>query len=396
MALTLKQDFTQDTLANAALIGPTLSFSRASTASYFDSSGVLQEASNGTPRLASHTYSGSEWINQGVWLEESRTNELLWSRDWTNAAYSATNVTAAKDATGLDDVSNSASTLTADANNGTIFQSITLGSAARTSSCYVKRKTGTGTIEFTDDGGSTYTDITSSLSSSLWNRFTITTTQANPSIGFRLGTSGDEIEVDMAGCETGSFVTSPIPTTTASVTRSDDFLYSESTDFSSWWDTAQGTFIMAGRTMYDYQGSGLRTFILVHQGSFGDRQRVFDQTVGNPLTIEVGNVQEALNGVHPDYDTDFELSFAMDTDDSAGSYDGSTAEAIAASHTLPTNSTEAYFGSRHFAGQSTCMFLKHLRYYDERKADSFLEAPDPFDTAIPVFMRSYRQRRVPA
>ena len=140
-----------------------------------------------------------------------------YNRDLTNAAWSATNITPVKDATGIDGKANSASTLTADANNGTIFRALTLSSLERTAQYWVRRKTGSGTIEITDDGGSTYTDITSSINSSTYTQLTITTTQANPSIGFRLGTSGDEIETDFVTIEDGAEATYPSETTSSTV-----------------------------------------------------------------------------------------------------------------------------------------------------------------------------------
>jgi len=161
-------------------------------------------------------------LPKGRLIEGLIINRALYNRDFTNAAWTKTNVTAAKDATGLDGVANSASTLTATAGNGTCFQTVTLTSLQRTSSIYVKRKTGTGTIEFTDDGGTSYTDITLLIGTGFFYRTDPTTTQANPSIGFRIVTSGDEIEVDGAQIEDDSSRTSVIFTTTVGVQRNRD------------------------------------------------------------------------------------------------------------------------------------------------------------------------------
>jgi len=127
-------------------------------------------------------------------------------------------------ATGLDGIANTATTLTATAADATILQPITLASAARCASAYVKRRTGTGTISFTQDGGSTWTDITSLINGSTWSRVQITSTLANPSVGFKIGTSGDAIDVDCVQNEAGAEATSPIVTTTATVTRNADSL----------------------------------------------------------------------------------------------------------------------------------------------------------------------------
>ena len=161
----------------------------------------------------------------GFRREAAATNNLLHSRDLGNAAWSTkTNITAAKTATGLDGIANTATTLTATAADAIILQPITLASADRCASAYVKRRTGTGTISFTQDGGSTWTDITAQINSSTWSRVQITSTLANPSVGFKISTSGDAIDVDCVQNEAGAVATSPIVTTTSTVSRNGDSL----------------------------------------------------------------------------------------------------------------------------------------------------------------------------
>ena len=176
----------------------------------------------------------------GFRREAAATNNLLHSRDLSNAAWSTkTNITADKTATGLDGIANTASILTATAADAIILQPITLASAARCASAYVKRRTGTGTISFTQDGGGTWTDITSQINSSTWSRVQITSTLADPSVGFKISTIGDEIDVDCVQNEAGTWATSPIVTTTAAVTRNaESNIYGTTSNI----DFAQGTF----------------------------------------------------------------------------------------------------------------------------------------------------------
>lgn len=173
---------------------------------------------------------------------------------WVNGASSGTlvidnvsiklaAVQCSKTATGIDGVANTATTLTASAAGAIILQPITLASAARCASAYVKRRTGTGTISFTQDGGSTWTDITSQINSSTWSRVQITATLANPSVGFKISTSGDAIDVDCVQNEAGAVATSPIVTTTAAVTRNADSLAYQTA--SNWSDTAGTAYIEA-------------------------------------------------------------------------------------------------------------------------------------------------------
>lgn len=173
----------------------------------------------------------------GFLNEPAATNSCLHSEDATDATWVKTNVTAAKDQTGVDNIPLSASKLTATAGNGTCLQTITMAAAARTSSAYVKRITGTGTVEMTRDGGTSWTDITSDINSSTYSRVAIRgTSVTNPQVGFRIVTSGDAIAFQYFQDEAGSFVTSGIKTTTAAVTRNADALtYQTSNNFS---DTA--------------------------------------------------------------------------------------------------------------------------------------------------------------
>lgn len=158
----------------------------------------------------------------GCRMEEARTNICLWSDDLTNAAWVKTTMTAAMTAIGPDGVSNSATTLTATAGNALALQTIVSGSAARKTDCYIKRRTGSGVVEMTQDGA-VYAAVTVTAG---WTRVTITSaTVTNPIVGLRVVTSGDAVDVAFFNCQTGAFQTSPIRTTTASVLRAHDNIY---------------------------------------------------------------------------------------------------------------------------------------------------------------------------
>jgi hypothetical protein len=62
---------------------------------------------------------------QGILVEEARTELCLHNSDLTNAAWTKSNLTTAKTATGPDGVANSATTCTATAANATALQAIT-------------------------------------------------------------------------------------------------------------------------------------------------------------------------------------------------------------------------------------------------------------------------------
>lgn len=184
----------------------------------------------------------------GILPEPARTNLALYNRDLTNAAWTKTNCTAAKTATGVDNVANSASTLTATGANATCLQSITSGSAARINSCFIKRRTGSGVVEMTQDNGTTWTAVTVTAD---WTRVEIpSATVTNPIVGLRIVTSGDEVDVDFMQQEVGAFVSSPIWTLAATVTRAVDniSLATSLWPFSGDLLTMLGSFVWPNRT----------------------------------------------------------------------------------------------------------------------------------------------------
>ncbi len=159
--------------------------------------------------------------NLGLMVEDSRINVCIQNRDLTQAAWVATTMTAAKDQTGVDAIANSASSILATGASATILQSITLANSARWQTAFVKRITGTGTINMTMDNGGTWTAITVTAG---WTRVSIPTqTITNPVVGFQIVTSGDKIAVDLVQNENSGFdASTPIPTVAAAVTRSAD------------------------------------------------------------------------------------------------------------------------------------------------------------------------------
>ena len=190
-----------------------LSCSRASIGYAQTFSGTLTQFPTNTLRMT----------DLGLLREETATNIVLWNRDLTNAVWIKTNVNAALNQLGIDGTTNSASSITATAGNGTVLQSCTAGNSWRGQSAYVKRITGTGTINMTMDNGSTWTAITVTSNWTLANIPAVV--MSNPTVGFRIVTSGDAIAIDFVQNEqgqSGNINSSPIATTTVAVTRAAD------------------------------------------------------------------------------------------------------------------------------------------------------------------------------
>jgi hypothetical protein len=190
-------------------------------------------------------------VGTGLLIENGATNYVLWNRDLTNVVWVKTSITAAKDQTGPDGTVNGASSITATGANGTVLQTITRASQVTYQTAYIKRITGSGTINMTTDNGTTWTVVTATAN---WTKVAIPAqTLANPICGFRIVTSGDKIAVDFVQNETGpavsapSAATSPIPTTTAAVSRADDFIT---------WNASISNTLLRGPVSVVFSGAG--------------------------------------------------------------------------------------------------------------------------------------------
>lgn len=151
--------------------------------------------------------------DNGVLNVTTAINEALYNRDFSHATWTKTNVTP----TTATDLSGNTTTirLTADANDGTALQTVTLASAEHTTSCYLKRVTGTGAVYTTDDN-SNWTERTLTTE---FQRFDFQRTQADPVIGIKFAASGDAVDCDLFQVETKGFPTASIPTSDLPITR---------------------------------------------------------------------------------------------------------------------------------------------------------------------------------
>lgn len=185
--------------------------------SKYDANGVLLTTGNGASASCCDA-SGPFGYN----AEGARTNRCLQSSVFENAAWTKSNVTAADNSAVAPDGTSTAATLTATAGNGTVIQDLgTVASAAKAGGLWIKRKTGSGNIDLTLDGGSTWTTRTVTAG---WTLIEKTQTLADEDFGVRIVTDTDAVYVWTGQVETAAFLSSPIPTTTVAVARNVDTL----------------------------------------------------------------------------------------------------------------------------------------------------------------------------
>jgi hypothetical protein len=203
--------------------GASMVLVRAGNAAAFASDGLYYAPVDNAPRFII-TADGS----LALLLEVTSTQVLLQNRNVGNAAWTRTNMTAQAtvgiDGVGVPGVSGNAKILGATAGNATAVQAVTLGSSSRIVAMYAKRETGTGAIQMSVDGGSTWTTI-GPLTAAYARYGPPAQTLANPSVGIRIVTNGDKISVDMVTNETGTVLTSPMAATTVAVTRAAETAY---------------------------------------------------------------------------------------------------------------------------------------------------------------------------
>jgi hypothetical protein len=223
-------------LMTPGTLDPRITFTRASTATYFDSSGVMQTATTNAPRW---DYNPSTRALNGLLIEEARTNLSLFSADVSNAAWNkggailpvvTANQIAAPDGTVT------AARVTLSAVNSPDFcllaQSFTGTVASYTFSVWMRGTVGGEQVYIMLTPGGTYYKTLCVLTTT-WQRFTVT------SPNLTVATWYNQIGIDMrdatqtskpaqtvymwgAQVELGTFPTSYIPTTAASVTRAVD------------------------------------------------------------------------------------------------------------------------------------------------------------------------------
>lgn len=181
---TLNLDF-----VNSRTVDPRITFTRASTATFYD----------------------------GKTFAKAEENLLVRSQEFDNAAWVKASATVTANTGAAPDGTTTADTLTAGDANGSALQTFTAMAQPYTFSLWVRRTVGTGTVEITADG-TTWSAITIS---GTWTRFSVTVTPSAGSrtAGIRLATNGDAVEIWGAQLEQRSAVTAYTPTTDQPITR---------------------------------------------------------------------------------------------------------------------------------------------------------------------------------
>ncbi len=219
-----------------------VTFTRASTAKYFDVSGTMQTAAANAPRW---DYNPTSHALNGLLIEEARTNLLLYSGDLSNAgAWTVAGITSVAPTVTANQTAAPDGTVTAArlvfpavsaAGGASIdFQQPTMTAVPYTFSVYLKGNAGGEQLYLIAENGtaSVFYNLRVTLTTA-WQRFTLTTPAltaaawifaigADRRDGTQTSIAAQTIFAWGAQVEAGAFATSYIGTTSAAVQRAAD------------------------------------------------------------------------------------------------------------------------------------------------------------------------------
>lgn len=319
-----------------------------------DANGVALTTGNGASSLCCDASGPFGYHAEGARTDVLGTTTAI-RRTMSDAGWVASNVTKST-STGADGTANGAATLTASAGNGTVLFTTVLAAAIRTFSAWVRRRTGTGTVNITGDNGATWTAITLTSSYQLF-QFT-TANVANPVVGFRIVTSGDAIDVDFNQLEAAAWASSPIDVATA--TRNADVLsYVTANNFG----TAQGS------AYFEITLPGNSTAL--HVAVSTSDAMLYANPSGTGASYDgTNNPTVAPTGGGPIY------KYAMRYDSGGGTpyrlYLGGTAGTATAFDGSLNNATPVYIGG--LATREPFGTIRNLRVYNRPLSDARLQA----------------------
>ena len=274
-----------------ASLDPRVTFARTTDAThpatYVASTGYVTAATNNQPRF---DYNPITLACKGLLIEESRANLCTYSEDYTDAAYTFTDISIGSNQTAAPDNANTADLWTqGTAGTGVSYRTagITVSAGATISfSVFAKRSASMQWVRIrlsnnaNTNGGTAWFDLTNGVLGTVSNagtgtntsatissfangfyRLTVTTTvgAADTSVNrYVFSTTADNTTTRQSNAawymwgeqlEAAAFATSYIPTTSAALTRNADVATMTGTNFSSWFNASEGTFVcQADRT----------------------------------------------------------------------------------------------------------------------------------------------------
>lgn len=413
-ASTLEFDF-----ISAAALDSRITFTRASSATRFNSSGVLETVGNDVARL---DFNPATLEAQGLLIEEQRTNLALNSEDLTAGSWNKSNVTVTANSTIAPN-----GTVTADSmleTTGTDGHLINIATAitftTATQSFYVKPNgrtnvalrtiigandwvavvfnlTGNGSVTQTSVGSSSpFSGISGTIANAGngWYRISMTMTQPSRNVftgivdlcttptptlravdGVEVYTGDVTKGVYVWGAqfEIGSFPTSYIPTVASSVTRAADV--ASVNTLTPWFNAAAGTLFAEVVGLMPNTLSGNRAFASLSDNTYNNSISLMKGSGISEWRNEIyssGSAQASFVFATYIQSAAAKLAIAYQANDANSAVNG-TVSTTDTTVTVPTvNKLELRDPTGASGGQPTC-YLRRITYYPRRLADAQLQ-----------------------
>lgn len=389
-----------------------ITFTRASTATRVNRSGVIESVAINTPRF---DYDPVTLASLGLLIEEQRTNLVTYSEQADNAAWSKTSTTITANAIISPDGAQDADKVIPDnavAFSGTSLRAATITKSATatqyTASIYAKigefnrilfqvRDSATSAnnavVVFNLSNGAIITAATASgtftaasasagtLVGNGWYRFNLTFTSgtetgliyqvaARDSVATTgNGTSG--IYIWGSQLEAGAFATSYIPTVASQVTRSADLALMTGTNFSSWFNATEGTMYASYVLVSDSANIGV--FEVDGNTSSNVIQMRYSSSSFAQYTVSVGGVTQASQ-VPSGYSASglYKRAIAYKLNSFNQAINGALPSTEDTSGTIPTV-TQARIGNE-AASNFINGYIRQIAYYQTRLTNAQLQS----------------------
>ena len=388
-----------------------ITFTRASTSTYFNSAGVLTSSAIDTPRF---DYNPSTLAAQGLLIEEQRVNLLTYSNNLENAAWTKTNATVTANVTTSPDGNVNSKAVIEDTAT-TVFHTLTgaavisgVSGAAYTLSIFAKPAGRTKFLLQIDTpgfgNGNCIFDVASGTIGAPngtasapkitpvgngWYRCSVlmTATGSFTSVDLKVilinaldqqqytgdGVSG--IYLYGAQLEAGSFATSYIPTTTTALTRAADV--ASVNTLSPWYNASEGTLYTEYSIPFDSSVNIFPIAAAISDNTFSNAIASYLRTVDDTArqAVRVGGVAQTdiTSGAAYVYGTTLKQVSAYKVNDFAISVNGA-AVGVDTSGTVPVVDRMGLGGNSVTGGSLNYLngYLRRITYYPRRLSNAEL------------------------
>ena len=401
-----------DLIFNTNPLDPRITFTRASTRTYFDSAGVLSTAAINTPAI---DYNPVTLACRGLSIWEARTNLLLRSQEFDNASWTKSDSSVSANAVASPDGTTTADKLVDAATNANHYTYQFITQAANTTntiSVYVKAaERGYVGLQITPDGtnyiyctfnvstGTASTPVNAGNGSGAvasivsvgngWYRCSLSgiasSTAANPLGAVYVGASnvnlfsnpysGDGtsgLYIFGAQLEAGSSASPYIPTVASQVTRAADVAVISGANFSSWYNQTEGTFVVVS----DYASGPSPSLVATDDGTTNNRIILYNSGGANPvMRIVASGSEQIASGVLGTITQDAvsTVAFGYKVNDCAGSLNGS-AVVPDTSVTIPAGQTALRIATNIASAAALNGHIRRITYYPTRLPNATLVA----------------------